>query len=243
MISNIRAIEVGKYTSFTLFANPIQYGYKIPYQSKENKDKKDREIQTQSSYRAKTKLLNLIKGNIYHHKEKPVFYTITQKENNTDLKASNYLFKKFIQRFNYKMGYQIRYVAVPEAQERGSIHYHMIIFNLPFLKASDIEQEVWKHGSVKIRLIERQYGLFNYLTKYFTKTFNDNRFRNQKRYFYSLENIQTVTLEQQKGFELYQKRELDSQKMGEYIYDVKDKDDKIINHIKKIEYLTLSSSL
>ena len=237
MISSIRAIKIGKFTSITLFKNPYQYGYTIPNNPKEKKEEKERK--TNTNQRAKQKILNLIKGNIYHHKESPVFMTLTLKENIQDLKTANRLFSKFIMRFNDYQKYQIRYVAVPEFQERGAVHYHTIVFNLPFTKASLIEQKIWKLGSVNMRLIQRQYGLFNYLTKYISKNFSDNRFKNKKRYFYSLENKEEVTLNQQKGLELYQQVCSDSKKVNEYIYEVKDKEDNVINQIKKMEFITL----
>lgn len=239
MISSIRAVEIGKYAEITIFKNPIQYGYKRPFEKAPRKDAKERNSHNQANPRAKHKILNLIKGNIYEHPEKPVFLTLTIAQNITDLSVANRLFTKFVMRFNYHLKKDLRYVAVPEFQERGAVHYHMLIFNLPFIKGETIEKDIWKHGATDIRLVYRQYGLFNYLTKYISKSFNDNRFKHKKRFFYSLESKERVTLNQYKACEIWKEVKQKAEVKKIILWDIKDLEGNIINTVKRAEYLTL----
>ena len=53
-----------------------------------------------------------------------------------------------------------------EKQERGSIHYHVIFFGLPYIKKPEL-QEIWNKGFVK-NGIEKFGSLGRYLIKYMT---------------------------------------------------------------------------
>ncbi|WP_452176556.1 rolling circle replication-associated protein, partial [Kordiimonas lipolytica] len=64
-----------------------------------------------------------------------------------DVKESNYNFKKFIQRLNYKMDLKLKYSCVVEFQKRGAVHYHLLAYNLPFIENSKLA-EIWGHGFV-----------------------------------------------------------------------------------------------
>lgn len=95
----------------------------------------------------------------------------------------------------------LKYIAIWERQQRGAIHYHVILFNLPFVEAKKLE-EIWGNGFIRINLIEenkKEKGkkqskkkqdkkasrtVSSYLTKYFTKDIDD-RVREKKAYFSS----------------------------------------------------------
>lgn len=81
----------------------------------------------------------------------------------------------------------LKYISIWERQERGAIHYHVIMFNLPFIKAKKIE-EIWKNGFIKINLIKDEDkatgSVSTYLTKYFVKDIEE-RVREKKAYFSS----------------------------------------------------------
>lgn len=98
----------------------------------------------------------------------------------------------------------LKYISIWERQQRGAIHYHVILFNLPFIDAKKIE-EIWGNGFIRINLIEddkddkkekgkkkskkkqdkKASGIVSgYLTKYFIKDI-DERVREKKAYFYS----------------------------------------------------------
>jgi len=133
----------------------------------------------------------------------------------------------------------LRYVAVPEFQERGAVHYHLIIFNINFIKGADIEK-TWAYGKTDIKLVNRGTGAFNYIVKYLNKSFKDERYRGKKRYFYSLVNHSVETKDEllvEKIFMSLNSAEL----LREIQYTLKDPNTDVVwNTVKSAEYLTHS---
>jgi hypothetical protein len=113
--------------------------------------------------------------------------TLTFKENVREVKKANYEYTKFIQRFNYELGYKkgyLKYVVVIQFQERGAVHYHMAFFNLPYVK--DLKNKllkIWGKGFTNFRKIKNVRNVGRYMTRYMTKDINDNRLYGQKCYF------------------------------------------------------------
>lgn len=244
MITNNKAIKTGKMTQFFLYQKAIQYGYKKPKTLKSETNTApitDSQLLIAiSTHRAKSKIRNLIIGNIYAYPEyKPVFLTLTTKENITELKRANTEFRLFIKRFNYYLGRPIRYIAVPEFQERGSVHYHILIFNLPFIEANVI-RDIWKNGeerNIDIKLVNKGIKIFNYITKYISKNFIDIRYKNQKRYFYSLEHKSVEIYDNDTVYNLY-KTFNPNDIINKSEYEIKSQDGKQTNKVVKIEFLT-----
>lgn len=147
-------------------------------------------------YRAKRKVREAINSNAYcwydenNSPYKPMFLTLTFRENITDLTYANMEYTKFVQRLNYeltgiKKAY-IKYVCVVEFQKRGSIHYHIVIFNLPYTKnIYDKLQRLWTNGSRTLKPVNKLDDIGHYLTKYFTKNINDERLKARDSYFVS----------------------------------------------------------
>ena len=148
-----------------------------------------------SFYRAKGKLMRLIDANIGEYSDasnkklRPRFLTFTFAENITEIEKANSEFTKFIRKFNHALGYKnnhIKYVAVIEFQKRGAVHYHVLFFNLPFIRRIyDKVNELWKHGWVIQKKISKVKNLAAYLGKYITKQANDKRLYDEKCYFAS----------------------------------------------------------
>lgn len=115
------------------------------------------------------------------------FFTLTFKDNVTDLKFANNEFHNFNRRMNYyckKHGYdKFEYIAVPEFQKRGAVHYHLLC-NLPYTKASELEK-VWGNGFIKINKIDNVDNVGAYITKYMTKDYDDERLVGNRCYFTS----------------------------------------------------------
>ena len=246
MITNVKAIKTGKYTEFWIYKNPIEYGHKnVSQHSRTDSPKASPEQLAQiSSKRATDKLRRLIIGNLYHYTEyKPVFLTLTTQENITDLSIANNEFKLFIKRFNYKLGYNLKYIAVPEFQERGAVHFHIIIFNIPFIQVNVI-REIWRNGeqrNIDIRLINRGKKAFKYITKYISKTFIDIRFKNKKRYFWSLDVKPQRTLNSNNVAKLYSMLN-SSDIINQYEFSIKNIKHEEINTAKKIEFLSITGN-
>lgn len=194
-LSNNKAIITGKYREFYSFKNAYLYAFKKPQQpfipkhirnAKKEKTKEERELYIKTaSNRAKSKIMRLINGNQYVYPEIPTFLTLTFAENITDIKFANRRFTNFIKRMTRRIDKQLRYVAVHEFQRRGALHYHAIVFNLPYITKSELEK-IWSYGYVHIELVKND-GLPYYMTKYISKSFADPRCKGAKRYFYSIE--------------------------------------------------------
>ena len=176
--------------------------------------------------RAKTKVRRLINANIGRYNEKDKFITLTVKENETDRQKMNDEFKKFMKRLKYNFKDRIiKYIAVIEKQERGSIHYHVIIFGLPYIKKSAL-QEIWKHGFIQINAIDKFDDLGRYLVKYMTKDIKTEREENQKRYLCSnkliqptiIENIDINELIENEDLKIIFTHEFESEYVGKVIY-------------------------
>ena len=153
----------------------------------EEQKERNREI---SLMRARRDLRRIVNANVGQWGDDVTtkFVTLTFKENVTDLDSANYEFKKFILRLNYKVYEKkcskLKYTVVPEFQERGAVHYHVIFYNLPFIK-SKVIAEVWGNGFIKINKIDDVDNVGAYVCKYLTKNNVDTRLKGRKCYFNS----------------------------------------------------------
>ena len=148
---------------------------------------KNREV---SLMRARRELRRTVNANVGQWGDDVTskFLTLTFKDNVKDLDVANYEFRQFIKRLNYKVFGKkcsgLKYSAVPEFQERGAVHYHVIFYNLPYIK-SDVIAEVWGNGFIKINKIDDIDNVGAYVCKYLTKSNDDCRLKGRKSYFNS----------------------------------------------------------
>ena len=154
------------------------------------KQKKNREY---VKYKARNDVRRLINANVYQWKDEkgdvflPVFLTLTFAQNIKDLLLANKEFRKFIKRLGNQLAHDqayVKYVAVPEFQKRGAVHYHLVMFNLPYIKARVIEK-IWTHGFIKINAIDEVDNVGAYVCKYMTKEDDQDKLKGQKCYFTS----------------------------------------------------------
>ena len=124
------------------------------------------------------------------------FLTLTVADNVTAIKYCNREFRKFIKRLNRRVygtdKTKVRYLAVWEAQKRGAIHYHVVLFGLPYIRLSEL-REVWGHGFVKINRVDvdQRMNVGRYISKYFSKDVDEGSYK-QKKFFRSQNLIQPV---------------------------------------------------
>lgn len=140
-------------------------------------------------HRAKRDLRRIINSNVGLYGELPKFFTMTFRDDVTDLKKANYEFKKFKQRLEFYLDKDIKYSAVPEIQKerlkkygQAVWHYHVIFYNLPYIKQSKL-MELWGNGGVNIKKIDQVDNVGAYICKYMTKDNKD--LVGQKCYFNS----------------------------------------------------------
>lgn len=157
-----------------------------------------------SNIRSRRTLNDLI---LLNFSQRFTFITLTFKENISDIEYSNYVFKVFIKKFKYYLrkkfnNFELKYIAVPELQKRGAIHFHLVT-NVPqYVRYIDLIK-MWqksisnnKHaskktsgGSLHIKYSNNEtYNtqlIARYLTKYLTKQNERTEFLGKKTYFCS----------------------------------------------------------
>ena len=160
-------------------------------------DESEEEIRERSLRRAKTNLRRLVNANVGQYGEgcTAKFLTLTFRENIRDVKNANYYFTKFIKRLNYAIKSILKYTAVVEFQKRGAIHYHVILYNMPFVHWEKI-LKVWKAGNkdggIWINKIDDVENVGAYVGEYLGQSdkgqgrdVDDDRLKGQKSYFSS----------------------------------------------------------
>jgi hypothetical protein len=161
---------------------------------RKNKNSNIQDSKSKTISRAKKKINDYINSNVWQwfneNKKRimPIFITLTFQKNIQDLDYANKEFSKFIKRFNYEFFQSkksiLKYVSVIEFQKRGAIHYHMLIFNLPFQEnIFDRARKIWLHGSCNVESIKSKKGAISgYLIKYLTKEKTKNFQKDQNCY-------------------------------------------------------------
>lgn len=162
-----------------------------------------------------TRARNKVRRMINCNPDLKTFVTLTFEDNVIDLKYSNKEFKKFIQRLQYNLKNEFKYVAVIEFQQRGAIHYHMLCnYPIEFKVANWIvnshgkryrrktssqkefelsfQSRFWKNGFVDIQPLtpDSRFGdevdnVGAYVTKYMTVDLDDDRLKGNKMYLMS----------------------------------------------------------
>lgn len=151
------------------------------------------------------KIMELVKHNAGQYKKDngslypPIFLTLTFKDNVQDWDYANNEHTNFLKRLNYKVYGRkcsdLAYISVPELQERGAIHYHILFFNLPYMDKVEV-QELWGHGQTRIEKEDDRGNKFSalsgeslakYITKYMTKQFYSKDKKGEYKFYYDKE--------------------------------------------------------
>lgn len=125
--------------------------------------------------------------NIIHNQsfERTSFLTLTFKDDKfSNYSLAVYEFTNFIRRLNYYIyrtkKASLKYLAVPELQKRGVWHFHIVLFDVPFIPVNTI-QEIWGLGFCKINKVNDINHLSNYVLKYITKSLYENISKYKKK--------------------------------------------------------------
>lgn len=181
--------------------------FSTPKKSKPKQMNKERD--NTSFWRAKRNLIRLIACNADSSSTKPTFWTFTFDPSRcgdvTKLRTANFYFKMFRQQLTRKLGFKPKYIAVPEFQKNGNVHYHVIFFNLPFIVPDNMVydknphllsrqvytfamNDVWIYGYTDVQLLTGVHNISLYLAKYMSKSFDShtgNKTYGEKLYFSS----------------------------------------------------------
>jgi len=126
---------------------------------------------TSFSNASRRRLLHLF-ARLDVRKAKAVFLTLTFHEIPTAAHAKK-VFKRFTERLRRHFP-KMAFIWRLERQKRGSIHYHLIMFNFPFVPQAII-QKWWESctledmSRVYIEFIHGKRKVFNYISKYCAK--------------------------------------------------------------------------
>lgn len=118
---------------------------------------------------------------------RPLLVTLTYQENQTDLCTAFGDFTAFVQALRYRFGKGFKYIAVPEFQKRGAVHFHALFWGLPeellFRERSTRElAQAWARGFVYLKPTDGNEKLSWYLAKYMSKAYLDARLAHFKAY-------------------------------------------------------------
>lgn len=120
----------------------------------------------------------------------PVLVSLTYAENVTDPRQGRKDFNTFARNVRNQFGSGIRYICVPEFQERGAIHFHALFWGIP---AKVVKRErrtrmvatLWGKGFIDLVQTDGKNELAGYLSKYMAKSFDDERMYGMKAYLAS----------------------------------------------------------
>lgn len=147
------------------------------------------------------------------------FITLTFKENITDIVYANKIFNAWVSNVR-KLKKDFKYIAVPEFQKRGAVHYH-ILSNLGkedtniiipqkerTEKTKDLttlfDVKYWSRGFARVDFIKGDYKkIYSYICKYMTKDIDDKLF-GKHRYF----NSQNLNKPREEYLDLTNERDL-----------------------------------
>ena len=116
-----------------------------------------------------------------------------------DISCCMHFIKLFFKRLNYKLKKapynkknNIKYLCVPERQENGNFHFHICLFQTPFIFKEDIFNS-WGYGSCKIERFKNRNNLYKYVTKqligYVSKNLKDENIDLNKKAYTSSTNL------------------------------------------------------
>lgn len=186
--SNYRVIKCGKIIEVYQYETPYLYNLGPLRTSEAKLEEGDvGGMRTDNLERARKKIKRLVNSNTFVYGYHPIFITYTFARNCTNIREANSLFEKHITELRRKIvGRKLRYLAVPELQKRGAIHYHVVFFDLPYIEGiKTIFAESWGQGFVQIKAVSHVRNVGAYISKYFSKRWHDERISGTKGYFTS----------------------------------------------------------
>jgi len=137
-----------------------------------------------SLYRAKSRVFQIIEANNKQHGNfKTVFCTPTFRHQTADRKVADRRIALFMKRLSRYCGHKIMYVFVPERHESGMIHYHGVLFNMPFIPIDSVlEKKIYKIGDIHARVPKKLKNIIFYVSKYITKDVLKTAKKGEKTY-------------------------------------------------------------
>lgn len=126
-----------------------------------------------NSRRARKNFIRLVRSNLTGT-ERPAFLTLTMRDI-VPVSVAYSCLKGFFGPLRDFVGQDLRYIAVPEFQKRGAVHFHILVWGLPqeiveHERKNRILQNIWALGFVDILQTDGSPKLAGYLGKYMSKS-------------------------------------------------------------------------
>lgn len=173
---NRSLMMAGAYAELTIFKKPLYTHYGQPPPPRTNNDKTPNSLS-----RTRIRLFRLVSANLSHTDGlSPTFCTLTYARNETCRKTAASELRLYHLRLSYFVKKHVRYIAIPEFQKRGAIHYHIIYFNLPFVPVETLARKIWGYGNVDLHLLSEIRNTSAYVAKYITKDTLDARHKGHR---------------------------------------------------------------
>lgn len=112
----------------------------------------------------------------------------------TNLDIANNYFNIFIKRLK-RVYPDLKYIAVPEFQKKGRIHYHLLTNIKEYISNDYLADELWTYGFAWLRKTYNVDNLGAYVCKYLSKEIFDKRYFRKKKFFYSLNLLKPVIID------------------------------------------------
>lgn len=162
-------------------------------QEEQNKGKR-----ADNARRAGSAFRRLVSANLGQF-DVPVLASFTYAENVISTEQGHQDFNTFIRTMRNVLGQEFRYIAVPEFQKRGAIHFHALFWDLPpglveTERNTRFFAKLWQRGYVDLTNTDGSELLGGYLSKYMVKAFFDPRLYMKKAYVCS-RNIKRPVIE------------------------------------------------
>lgn len=130
----------------------------------------------------------LVRANL-SGEERPVLLTLTHANIPSYERAIENI-TLFFKRLRAYCGRSFRYIAVPEFQKRGSIHFHAIVWGIDRVITDNEQQNrylqnIWQRGYLDCIITDGSPKLASYLSKYLSKGLLSQRIGSKKGYFCS----------------------------------------------------------
>lgn len=150
------------------------------------------------------------------------FITLTFEDNITDISYANKIFNSWVSNIR-KLKKDFKYIAVPEFQKRGAVHYHVLTnlsknddkIILPQKERTEKTKDLttlfdvkyWSEGFARVDFIKNDYKkIYAYICKYMTKDI-DNKLFGKHRYFNSQNlnkpNVEFLNLSNERDLEYF----------------------------------------
>jgi len=134
---------------------------------------------------SRRRIQRLIEANMYAYGQVPKFITYTFAENVTNLDDANRAWNVYMSKMRPAFG-KLKYLVVVEFQKRGAVHFHVVFFNLGYVKNIKRRfQKMWGNGWVKVIALGHVQSVGRYVAKYLTEDTHDERLIGRKAYFTS----------------------------------------------------------